>query len=219
MAVVSHQAMVSVMDSVRSRLAEIARSQFGAFATWQAEDANVARKELLRLRDQGEVVRLFRGVYAFTIFPDGWNLRAMAALLAAGASAALSHHAAAFALDLPYLGLTSHPELELVVPRGRRRWKLPLTIHESLHIRPIDVVEAGPLRVTSPEWTLCSLTGSGLTGSSGRSCASSGMPACRCQSRTCGSSMRLARSGTSTSRTGAGGSAWRSTSTRFTRPR
>lgn len=145
------------MGSVRARLADIVRTQFGVFATHQAEQVQVPRKEILRLRERGEVVRLFRGVYASTMFPDSWELRAMAALLAAGATAALSHLAAAFVLGLPYLSIPSSPELELVVPRGKLRRSLPLTIHESTRIRPIDVVEAGPFRVTSPEWTLCSL--------------------------------------------------------------
>lgn len=145
------------MGSVRARLADIVRTQFGVFATHQAEQVQVPRKEILRLRERGEVVRLFRGVYASTMFPDSWELRAMAALLAAGATAALSHLSAAFVLGLPYLSIPSSPELELVVPRGKLRRSLPLTIHESTRIRPIDVVETGPFRVTSPEWTLCSV--------------------------------------------------------------
>ncbi|MBW3561802.1 MAG: type IV toxin-antitoxin system AbiEi family antitoxin domain-containing protein [Actinobacteria bacterium] len=145
------------MESVRARLAAVARPQFGAFSTQQAEQAEVLRKDILRLREQGEVVRLFRGVYAFTLFPDTWEMRAVAAQLVAGASAALSHLSAALVLGLPYLRIPRSPELELTVPRGRRRWSLPLKIHESLHIRPIDVVEQGPFRVTSVEWTLCSL--------------------------------------------------------------
>lgn len=142
----------------RTRLAPVARAQFGVFHLAQAAEVDVSRTAVGRLREAGELSGLFPGVYAFELFPDSWERRAMAAQLASGEDAALSHWAAARILDLPYLPIRRSPRIELTVPRGKRRWKLPLRIHESTRIRPIEVVEAGPFRVTSPEWTLCALS-------------------------------------------------------------
>lgn len=141
----------------RNRLAPVAGRQFGVFSVAQATAVQVSRTAIARLRDGGEVSRLLPGVYAFDLFPDTWERRAMAGLLATGDAGTLSHWAAARILDLPYLPTARSPEVELTVPRGKRRWGLPLRIHESVRIRTVDAVEAGPFRVTSPEWTLCAL--------------------------------------------------------------
>jgi very-short-patch-repair endonuclease len=140
------------------RLAPLARRQYGVFTTAQAEAMGVERWTLARMTRAGDLERLFQGVYRLTIYPDSWELRWLAALLAAGAGAAVSHAAAAHLLGLQHTGTADRPELELAVPRAATHPELTgIRIHTQVGLRAGDVVLHGRFRVTSAAWTLASL--------------------------------------------------------------
>lgn len=139
-------------------LAPLVQRQFGAFTTEQAREHGLDRRRLSELHRHGEVRRLHRGVYAASLFADTWQQRWMAALLAAGAHAAISHLAAAHLHRLEFTGARQRPDLEIVLPRHRTLTVNEVRrLHTAVHLTPADLVTAGSWTVTSVPWTLCSL--------------------------------------------------------------
>lgn len=89
-------------------LAALAAGQRGVFSRPQALDAGVSARRLRRLVGAGWLRRIHRGVYALAGSSLTWRGRWLAAVLACGDSAVLSHrHAAALWAD------RADPELEL----------------------------------------------------------------------------------------------------------
>lgn len=127
------------------------------FTIAQAAKAGVDRSVVTRMRQRREVARLARGVYAAATYPDSWQRRWMAALLAAGDGAVVSHRAAAHLLGLQHTRTAARPDLELTVPRGRYRRPAEVVVHRAAHLTPGDVARVGAWPVTSVAWTLCSL--------------------------------------------------------------
>lgn len=139
-------------------LAPLVRRQFGVFTTEQAALVGVERWTLVRMLRAGELERLFHGVYRLTLYPDSWEPRWLAALLAAGEGVAISHAAAAHLLALQHTGTARRPDLELSVPRGATHPELSgVRVHTQVGLTPGDMVDHGGFRVTSAPWTLASL--------------------------------------------------------------
>ncbi|MBW3619271.1 MAG: type IV toxin-antitoxin system AbiEi family antitoxin domain-containing protein [Actinobacteria bacterium] len=139
-------------------LAPLARRQFGVFTTSQAATVGVQAWTLTKMVRRGDAVRLFHGVYALTVYPDRWELRWLAALLAVGDRAAISHRAAGHLHGLQHTRTRERPELELTVPRSVADPIVDgLRVHTQVGITPDDVVEVGVWRVTSVAWTLATL--------------------------------------------------------------
>jgi predicted transcriptional regulator of viral defense system len=142
------------------RLSPLVRPRFGVFTTADAIAAGISRSTLTRMMRSGDVIRLYRGVYALAVYPRTWQREWMAARLATGAAAAISHRAAAHVLDLQHTGTKRRPELELTIPReGARPATLRghVTVHTQAHLTDADVTQAGAWRVTTTAWTLASL--------------------------------------------------------------
>ena len=82
-------------DTVDARVAAIASRQHGVATRRQLEDAGLGTKGItLRVR-RGQLHRLHRGVYAVGHRAPSWHGRWLAAVLACGEGAVLSHHSAA----------------------------------------------------------------------------------------------------------------------------
>jgi very-short-patch-repair endonuclease len=87
-------------DAGDHRLAALASSQHGIVASWQLKEMGYTRPAIARRAQTGRLRRLHRGVYA--IGGARLSLRGhwMAAVLACGSGAVLSHYAAAALWDL-----------------------------------------------------------------------------------------------------------------------
>ncbi|HEX6147988.1 MAG TPA: type IV toxin-antitoxin system AbiEi family antitoxin domain-containing protein [Acidimicrobiia bacterium] len=142
--------------SATARLSRARRQQFGVFTPKLAEAAGVNRTQVRRLLQRGDIERLFPAVYGLTAIPDSWERRAIAAQLAGGGPAVLSHGAAAKIHGLQHLA-TRNPALELTYPRDARPKDPPVRAHESYIMTPDDIVSVGCFLVTSALFTIGAL--------------------------------------------------------------
>jgi very-short-patch-repair endonuclease len=82
-------------DTPDARVAKIAARQHGVVTLRQLEEAGVTREAAYKREKRGRLHRLHRGVYAVGHRAPSWHGRWMAAVLACGEGAVLSHHSAA----------------------------------------------------------------------------------------------------------------------------
>jgi len=98
---------------------KLATQQYGVISREQALALGLNVHAIRWLRDSKEWLDVHSGVYRVATIPQTWNQRAIAALLLAGESAALSYASAAHAHALE--GFAAPPRLiEITVPRSRR---------------------------------------------------------------------------------------------------
>lgn len=145
-------ALVSAVDSL---IAGIARRQHGTVTRSQLLAAGVSISAIrLRHRD-GRLRALHAGVYATGPGPLTRRGRWLAAVLAVGAGAVLSHRSAAALLDLRP---TATSLIDVTVPGGsRRRRRDHLRIHTTRPFHPDDATVVDGIPVTSVERTLLDL--------------------------------------------------------------
>lgn len=144
--------MREVRDSLRRdrALAALADAQHGVVAAAQLVAVGFSESAIGRSVSAGRLRRLFRGVYAVghqRLTAEG---RWMAAVLACGPGAALSHRDAAALWDLRRVGSRSY--VEVTVPgSGGRRQRQGLRVYRS---PGCPVTEHMGIPVTPPERTL-----------------------------------------------------------------
>jgi very-short-patch-repair endonuclease len=102
----------------------------------------------------GRWKQLHRGVYRLTGVPGSWRQSLMAACLAAGSGAVVSHRAAA---ALWRMAGFDERVLEVTIPRQRGRTS-GFTIHRTTSMRRIDVTVLDGIPVTTPARTLIDLS-------------------------------------------------------------
>jgi very-short-patch-repair endonuclease len=83
------------IDTPDARVARIAARQHGFVTLRQLEEAGVTREAAYKRARRGRLHRLYRGVYAVGHRAPSWHGRWMAAVIACGEGAVLSHHSAA----------------------------------------------------------------------------------------------------------------------------
>jgi hypothetical protein len=132
-----------------------AAKQHSVFTRDQAHKAGLTDRQLRWRISTGRFERLARHTFRIAGSPVSWRQRLVAACLAAGADAAVSHRSAA--------ALHEHdgfpPGLvEITVPQGRRDFKMKgVIVHSSSYWGPEDVTTIDGIPVTTPERTLCTL--------------------------------------------------------------
>jgi very-short-patch-repair endonuclease len=133
------------------RLTELASTQQGIFTRTQALDVGLSPDMIDRRLWTGRWQRLHTGVYRLAGPPITWRGSLVAASLACGPSAVVSHRAAAAHWRFPgsQTGI-----VELSVARSVRRVPANAIVHRVTAMEAVDVVEDGPLRFTSPALTL-----------------------------------------------------------------
>lgn len=139
--------------SLEVHLALTAERQFGLFTRTQAQRAGASHEVIARRLASGRWEQVAPGVLAIAGVPASWERNALAACLAWGDGARLSHGAAGAAH-----GLLDRPRsrIELAVPRGRRRRTMSgLLVHE--RVRLPEPTFVGPLPATSVPRTLLDL--------------------------------------------------------------
>jgi Transcriptional regulator, AbiEi antitoxin len=152
--------MVRKGASGRSRDGEIARfaaAQHGVVTTAQLKEAGLTSAAVSKRVKAGRLHRLHRGVYAVGAPASGREAGWMAAVLACGPGAVLSHRSAAALWDLlrPIEG-----PIDVSVPsqNGRRR-RPGIRIHRCASLRRGDITMRQLIPVTTPSRTVEDLQG------------------------------------------------------------
>ena len=133
-------------------LAELAGRQHGVVSRAQLTALGFTRDAVRRRVERKRLLPLYPGVYAVghdALTPDA---RRIAAVLACGPGALLSHRAAGEAQGL----LPSSPQFEVTVPHGRKP-KPGIVLHRSRLIHPDDRSSVRGIPVTSIARTLVDL--------------------------------------------------------------
>jgi Transcriptional regulator, AbiEi antitoxin len=134
----------------------LADRQYGVVRREQLLAAGVGRGAIVRALDAGRLRPVFRGVYAVghvALRREGWW---MAALLACGEGAALSHRTAAMVWGLQ-TGPTLPIDVTTSTDHGRKHRQI--TTHRML-LAPFDALVRDNLRVTTPSRTIVDLAAS-----------------------------------------------------------
>jgi very-short-patch-repair endonuclease len=134
---------------------ELADRQYGVVSREQLLAAGVGRGAIARGVDAGRLRAVFRGVYAVGHVALSREGQWMAALLACGTDAALSHHAAGAKWSM--LAGPVMP-VDVITTSGRGRKLAGIRAHRML-LDPIDALVIDDLRVTTPSRTIVDLAG------------------------------------------------------------
>jgi very-short-patch-repair endonuclease len=130
-----------------TKLANLAVMQHGVFCIEDARSASMTAQQI-RHRATHRWVRIHDGVYRAGGAPATWRGNLLAATMAAGAGAAISHRAAAALYGLP----GGRDDLvELTCVRWKRTVEPGLVVHESRRLDPRDIQLVDGIPVTRPE--------------------------------------------------------------------
>jgi Transcriptional regulator, AbiEi antitoxin len=124
---------------------ELGARQHGVFSLGQLHPLGLTANAVQKRAASGRLFRVHRGVYSLMPTPLlGREARWMAAVLACGAEAALSHRSAA---HLHGLRLSSRSAIDVIVAGGSSRTAAGVDVHHSTTLtdRDVTVVEAIPV--------------------------------------------------------------------------
>jgi very-short-patch-repair endonuclease len=144
-------------DTPDRRVAEIAERQHGVVSMTQLRACGVSYDMVRRRVEKGWLHRLHQGVYAMGhagISPQG---RWMAAVLASGEGAVLSHGGAAVHWGL-LRPLAGPAEVSVRTGAGRQR-RAGIRLHRRAALAPTDVTRHKGIPVTTPARTVADLPG------------------------------------------------------------
>lgn len=145
----------SQQTHVDALVAELAGRQYGVVSRGQLEGLGVGRRAVEWRIGAGRLHRLHPGVYAVghSLIPK--EGRWLAAVLASGTDAVLSHQAAAALWGMrPYVA----GAIDITTPR---KWRSAEGIRRHCsHLRPDEVMTVGGIRVTGVSRTILDLAGS-----------------------------------------------------------
>ena len=136
-------------------MVDLVRAQHGAVASVQLGALGMSAATVCKYLHVGRLHRIHQGVYSLVpqelIQPSG---RLMAAILACGPGAALSHHSAGAVLNL----LESHRTvIDVTVPSRAGRGRTGIQIHRSSTLTPDDVAAIDGIPCTTPARTILDL--------------------------------------------------------------
>lgn len=141
---------------VERRLARVARRQHGLITLEQATAAGISVDAGKRRVRAGRWIRVAPGVVAVAGAPVTWRQRALAAVLAAGPGAVISHTTAAALYGLSGCAFRA---VEITVPRGRSHRSRLASVHEATDLPRGDITTVDGIPVTRPARTLVDLAG------------------------------------------------------------
>lgn len=137
-------------------VARRAAGQHGVVARSQLEDLGLCNRAIATRVRNGRLHRVHRGVYAVGCAPLTLHARFMAAVLACGDGAFLSHFCAAV---LHAMGRWDGREIELTAVRSGAIRRPGLVVHRARALHPRDVMRLDRIAVTTPARTLLDLAG------------------------------------------------------------
>lgn len=132
-------------------MAALASRQHGVVARWQLLGLGLSRDVIQALLDDGHLHRLYRGVYAVGHRRLTTKARWMAAVLAGGPEAVLSHRAA---IALWELRPPPSGPIDVTVPGRRRKGRKGIRIHNVRCLHPDDRAVVDGVPVTALHRTL-----------------------------------------------------------------
>ena len=135
-------------SSVSAELIALVERQRGVISRWQLLALGVSSTTIQDWRRRGVLHDLHKGVYAWGHSAVSWHGRCVAALLAGGAGAVISHAAAAALHGL----LSPRPTIDVISPR-RREGDATLRVHRGA-LSDDEITEREGIRVTTVERTL-----------------------------------------------------------------
>jgi predicted transcriptional regulator of viral defense system len=140
-----------------AKVAQLAARQHGVFTVDQLVDCGFTASGVRKRAAAERLHRIHRGVYSLAP-PDllGYKGRFMAAVLAAGPGAVLSHREAA---HLHNLRSTSRRRIDVTVPHGVKRTIEEVIIHRSRTLADKDVTTVEGIPCTTTARTLLDLAG------------------------------------------------------------
>ena len=137
-------------------IAAFARRQHAVVTGTQARSAGVSRRQLEVRVSSGRLLRVRRDVYAVAGAPPTWHQAVLAAVLAAGDGAWLSHASAA---QLWGMAAVAVGAIEVLLPLERRVRLEGVVAHRSLALFTDDLTRRQRIPVTTAERTLVDLSG------------------------------------------------------------
>jgi very-short-patch-repair endonuclease len=145
-------AMGAERANIDRAVAQIAANQHGVVSNAQLAGAGVGHRSISRRVQAGRLHRLHRGVYAVGHMRLSFEGRCVAAVLAVGKGAAVSHRSAAAIWGMlpPHSG-----PIDVTVPGdGGRRKRRGITIHRSSSLNAAVTTRRKGIAVTNPARTL-----------------------------------------------------------------
>jgi very-short-patch-repair endonuclease len=139
-------------DQAEPRVLRLARGQHAAVTAPQLAAAGVTGRWVERRVERGWLRRMHRGVYLVGVLESAYS-PLMAATLAAGPGALLSHYAAAVLWGL--LAARDGP-IDVTVPGRKARNRPGVRVHRAA-LHPVDATRHHRIPVTSPARTLLDL--------------------------------------------------------------
>jgi very-short-patch-repair endonuclease len=137
---------------VDRRVLDLARRQHGVVSTLQLLGLGLDRRAIHRRVAAGWLQAVHRGVYAVGAVPRTAEMQDMAAVLACGPAALLSHRSAAVRWDI----LRYAPKIEVTAPRSRTP-RAGIVVHRSRLIHDEDRAVVDGIPVTSVARTIVDL--------------------------------------------------------------
>ncbi len=135
----------------------LATQQHGVFSLDQLDPIGIGARAVHKRASSGRIYRMHRGVYS--IAPPALLTRRghyMAAVLACGEGAVLSHRSAA---DLHELRATDRVRIDVIVPGRSRRTVKGVEVHRSTTLTPRDVTIVDRIPCTTVARTVLDLAG------------------------------------------------------------
>ncbi|MCA1833964.1 MAG: type IV toxin-antitoxin system AbiEi family antitoxin domain-containing protein [Actinomycetota bacterium] len=145
--------MATEPDSIDRRIAKLASAQHGVFSRRQVHAIGYGDGVVQHRLATGRWERVHRGVFRVAGAAVTWHQLLLAACLAAGPGAVVSHFAAAALWELPGFPPGT---IELIVPRSARR-VLPGIVHRPRSLPLTDVTKRNGIPVTTIDRTLLDL--------------------------------------------------------------
>src|SRR5260221_9314657 len=135
------------------RIAAVAAQQYGVFSASQAAGLGFSRDAMHHRVRTGRWGRMHRGVYRLAGSPPSWEQSLMAAWLAGGIGAAVSHATAGRLHTYPL----KSGQIELSIGAHARRQRRGIKFHRASELTFADLAAVGPFTATSPTRTLIDL--------------------------------------------------------------
>lgn len=149
--------MSNFLSTADGRVARLAGWQHGVVTTAQLAEAGVDKFAVSKRVRAGRLHRLHRGVYAVGHRSLSWRGRWLAAVLAAGDGAVLSHTSAAALWE--FLRPIQGPTHVTVAAAVRRKSRPGLQIHRSRTLVPSHITPCHGIPVTTPARTIEDIRG------------------------------------------------------------
>jgi very-short-patch-repair endonuclease/predicted transcriptional regulator of viral defense system len=143
------------LEIVDQRVAALAERQHGVVSTRQLAALGLSQRGVSHRAATGRLHRVHRGVYAVGHPVLTVNGRRMAAVLAAGPGAVLSHTSAAALWEIRP-SAAARIDVSVRTPGGRAK-RRGLRIHRAMELRDDEITEHDGIPVTTPSRTLLDL--------------------------------------------------------------